>query len=192
MDQRGLVERAQRGDHDAFAALAGASIARLDAAARLIVRDDDLARDAVQDALIRAWRDLPGLRDPAAFDGWLRRLTINACLDQLRRRKRRPMEVEITNTYAPAVADFSRGVIDRDQLDRALLDLEPDRRALVVLHCFLGAPLPEVAGALGIPVGTAKSRLNRALGTLRARLAIDDLDVVPGDLLASPEGRHAS
>ena len=192
MDQRGLVERAQRGDHDAFAALAGASVARLDAAARLIVRDDDLARDAVQEALIRAWRDLPGLRDPAAFDGWLRRLTVNACLDQLRRRKHRPIEVGITDAFAPAVADFSRGVIDRDVLDRALLDLEPDRRALVVLHCFLGAPLHEVANALGIPVGTAKSRLNRTLGILRARLTIDDLDVVSGDLLPSPEGRHAS
>jgi RNA polymerase sigma-70 factor (ECF subfamily) len=191
VDQRGLVERAQRGDHDAFATLAGTSIARLDAAARLIVRDDDLARDAVQDALIRAWRDLPGLRDPAAFDGWLRRLTVNACLDQLRRRKRRPIEVEITNAVTPMVGDFSRNVIDRDQLERALLALEPDRRALVVHHCFLGAPLHEVASALGIPVGTAKSRLNRALGILRARLAIDDLDVVPGEFLASPEGRHA-
>ena len=90
------------------------------------------------------------------------------------------------------MADFSRGVIDRDQLDRALLDLEPDRRALVVLHCFFGAPLPEVAGALGIPVGTAKSRLNRALGILRARLAVEELDVVPGDLLPAPEGRSAS
>jgi RNA polymerase sigma-70 factor (ECF subfamily) len=190
VDQLGLVERAQRGDHDAFAALAGASIARLDAAARLILRDGDLARDAVQDALIRAWRDLPGLRDPAAFDAWLRRLTVNACLDLLRRQKRRPIGVEITDTQAPAVADFSRALIDRDQLDRALLDLAPDRRALVVLHCFLGAPLPEVARALGIPVGTAKSRLNRALGLLRTRLIVDDLDVTPGALLVSPEGRQ--
>ena len=187
MDQLGLVERAQRGDHDAFAALAGGSIARLDAAARLIVRDGDLARDAVQDALIRAWRDLPGLRDPAAFDGWLRRLVVNACLDLLRRQKRRPIEVAIADAHPPAVADFSRGVIDRDQLDRALLDLAPDRRALVVLHCFLGAPLPEVASALGIPLGTAKSRLNRALGLLRTRLTVDDLDRIPGAFLASPE-----
>ena len=96
MDQRGLVERAKRGDHDAFAELVDGRLARLDAAARLILRDAELARDAVQEALIRAWRDLPGLRDPDRFDAWLHRLTVNACLDLARRRRRRPMEVELT------------------------------------------------------------------------------------------------
>ena len=74
MDQRGIVERARRGDHDAFASLVDVHLARLDAAARLILRDPELARDAVQEALIRAWRDLPGLRDPDRFDAWLHRL----------------------------------------------------------------------------------------------------------------------
>ena len=91
MDQRGLVERAQRGDHDAFAVLASASIARLDAAARLILRDGELARDAVQEAMVRSWRDLPTLRDVDRFDAWLHRLLVNACLDIVRRRKRRAM-----------------------------------------------------------------------------------------------------
>ncbi|HEY8636880.1 MAG TPA: sigma factor, partial [Candidatus Limnocylindrales bacterium] len=68
MDQRDLVERAKRGDHDAFALLAGAAVARLDAAARLILRDPELARDAVQEGFIRAWRNLPALRDPDRFD----------------------------------------------------------------------------------------------------------------------------
>jgi RNA polymerase sigma-70 factor (ECF subfamily) len=81
--------RAKRGDQDAFALLAGAAVARLDAAARLILRDGDLARDAVQDAMVRAWRDLPGLRDPDRFDAWLRKLTVNACIDAARRRRRR-------------------------------------------------------------------------------------------------------
>ena len=67
MDQRDLVRRAQQGDQDAFAVLAGAAVARLDAAARLILRDSELARDAVQDSMVRAWRDLPGLRDPDRF-----------------------------------------------------------------------------------------------------------------------------
>ena len=101
MDQRDLVERAQRGDHDAFAVLAGAAIARLDAAARLIVRDHDLARDAVQDTLVRCWRDLPTLRDVVAFDAWLHRLLVNASLDQIRRRKRRVVEVELTPLPRP-------------------------------------------------------------------------------------------
>src|SRR6478609_9477315 len=97
VDQRGLVEQAQRGDHDAFAVLAGAAVARLDAAARLILRDHELARDAVQEALVRAWRDLPTLRDVERFDAWLHRLTVNACLDLARRRRRRPIEVEMTD-----------------------------------------------------------------------------------------------
>jgi RNA polymerase sigma-70 factor (ECF subfamily) len=78
VDQRELIERARRGDHDAFASLVDAHLARLDAAARLILRDGELARDAVQEALIRAWRDLPGLRDPDRFDAWLHRLAVNA------------------------------------------------------------------------------------------------------------------
>lgn len=187
MDQRGLVERAQRGDHDAFAALARASIARLDTAARLIVRDPDLARDAVQDALVRCWRDLPTLRDPGAFDGWLHRLLVNACLDLVRRRRRRAVEVELTPLHVPAIRDFSGQVIDRDLLDRALAGLAPEWRAIVVLHHLLEVPLPEVAAALGIPLGTAKSRLHRALGVLREAAS---LEPAPAPM-AVVEGRPA-
>ena len=102
MDQRDLVERAKRGDHDAFAVLAGAAVARLDAAARLILRDPELARDAVQDGFIRAWRNLPALRDPDRFDAWLRRLVVNACIDITRRRRHRAIEVELTPIDSPA------------------------------------------------------------------------------------------
>ena len=101
MDQRVLVERARQGDHDAFAKLVDPSLARLDAAARLILRDAELARDAVQETLIRAWRDLPGLRDPERFDAWIHRLTVNACLDLARRRRRRPIEVELNPIDSP-------------------------------------------------------------------------------------------
>src|SRR5215204_2457512 len=93
---RQLVERARRGDHDAFATLAGAAISRLDATAWLMLRDADRAMDAVQSALIRAWRDLPALRDPDRFDAWLRRLLVNACLDMSRRRRRRAIEVDLS------------------------------------------------------------------------------------------------
>ena len=187
MDQRGLVERAQRGDHDAFTALAGATIARLDAAARLIVRDHDLARDAVQDTLVRCWRDLPTLRDALAFDGWLHKLLVNACLDLVRRQRRRPVEVELTPLHTPAMADFSGQLIDRDQLERALGSLDPDWRAIVVLHYFLEYPLPEVARMVGVPLGTAKSRLHRAILVLRSSASID-VEAAPEPVVA---GRFA-
>jgi RNA polymerase sigma-70 factor (ECF subfamily) len=173
VEQRGLVERAQRGDHDAFAALARVSIARLDATARLIVRDHDLARDAVQDTLVRCWRDLPTLRDPVAFDAWLHRLLVNACLDLVRRRRRRPVEVELSPIHTPVMADFSGQLIDRDLLHRSLGALAPEWRAIVVLHYFLDYPLPEVARIVGVPLGTAKSRLHRSIAQLRSATSTD-------------------
>jgi len=173
VDQQGLVEQARRGDHDAFAELARAAVVRLDRAARLILRDPELARDAVQEGLIRAWRDLPSLRDPDRFDAWLHRLIVNACIDQTRRRRRRPIEVELTPIHAPATSDMSGALADRDQVDRVLRHLDEAGRAIVVLHYFVGLPLTEVANALGIPVGTVKSRLHRSLREMRGATATE-------------------
>lgn len=173
MDQRGLVERARGGDHDAFTVLVDLAIARLDSAARLILRDPDLARDAVQESLIRAWRDLPGLRDPDRFDAWLHRLTVNTCLDLVRRKRRRVIEVGLEPTDGPAIADIAGGVADRDLLDGALRRLDPGHRAVVVLHYYLGMTMPEVAAAIGIPLGTAQSRLFYALRTMRTSVSGD-------------------
>ena len=163
VDQRDLVERAKQGDHDAFATLAGDAVARLDAAARLILRDPELARDGVQDGFIRAWRTLPALRDPDRFDAWLRRLVVHSCIDIMRRRRHRAIEVELTPIDGPAGVDFTSAIADRDLVDEALRHLDPEWRAVVVMHYFLGMPLPEVASMLGIPLGTAKSRLHRSL-----------------------------
>jgi RNA polymerase sigma-70 factor (ECF subfamily) len=168
------VERASRGDQDAFAALVDASFARLDAAARLILRDAELARDAVQEAMVLAWRNLPGLRDPERFDAWVHRLTVHSCIDLARRRRRRVIEVELTPIDDTPIADSSALLADRDQLDRALGRLDPEQRAIIVLRFYLGLTLPEAADALGIPLGTAKSRLHRSL--MAMRIAID-----PGD-----------
>ncbi len=175
MDQRELVVRAGRGDHDAFASLAGASIARLEAVARLILRDDGLAQDAVQEALIRAWRDLPGLRDPDRFDAWFQRLIVNACLDAARRRRRRPIEVELTEIEPPLGVDSANLIADRDELERGFRRLSVDQRALLVLHYYLGLPTTSVAEMLGVPLGTAQSRLHRALEAMRAALLADEL-----------------
>jgi RNA polymerase sigma-70 factor (ECF subfamily) len=180
VDKRALVARAGQGDHDAFAMLATAASAQLDAAARLILRDPELARDAVQNTLVRAWRDLPGLRDPDRFDAWLHRLLVNSSLDEARRRRRRPIEVELLNIDAPAPGDSSRHLADRDLVERALIRLDPEHRALVVLHYYLGYPLPEAAMSLGISLPAAKSRLHRAMLGLRRSMSADG-SVVPAE-----------
>jgi RNA polymerase sigma-70 factor (ECF subfamily) len=183
VDQRELIDRAKRGDHDAFAELVDGALRRLDAAARLILRDPDLAQDAVQESLIRAWRDLPGLRDPDRFDAWLHRLTVNSCLDLVRRRRRRPIEVELSPIDSTNVPDHSIAFAERELLDAALARLDPGHRAVVALHYLLGMPLHEVAAALGIPQGTARSRLHYALTTMRSGAQVGAFDAsatIPG------------
>jgi RNA polymerase sigma-70 factor (ECF subfamily) len=168
-----LVVRAREGDRDAFAQLVTARIARLDAVARLITRDPERAKDAVQEAFARAWRDLPGLRDPDRFDAWLRRLLANACIDELRRVRRHAVEVELIDLEHPATADSAIAVADRDALERGFRRLDPEQRSAIVLHYYLDLSLPEVAAALRLPVGTVKSRLHRAREALRAALDAD-------------------
>ena len=177
MDQTGLVERASQGDHEAFGVLIGAHLARLDTAARLILRDPELARDAVQEATLRAWKNLRGLRDPDRFDAWLHRLTVNACLDLARQSTCRVFEVELTPLHDAPVPDTASRVADAMYVERMLAAVDPPQRAVVVLHYYLDLSLPETAAALGIPVGTAKSRLNRALAAMRITVADDELFV---------------
>ena len=179
MDQTALIERASQGDHEAFGALVGVRLARLDTAARLILRDAELARDAVQEAMLRAWRNLPGLRDPERFDAWLHRLTVNACLELARRRRGRVIEIELTPLHDAPIQDASTMVADALYIERMLTALDPDQRAVVVLHYYLDLSLPETAAALGIPIGTAKSRLNRALAAMRIKVADDELVATP-------------
>jgi RNA polymerase sigma-70 factor (ECF subfamily) len=169
-----LVARARSGDRDAFGQLAALTIGRLDAAARLIIRDRERARDVVQETLVRAWRSLPTLRNPERFEAWVRQLLVRACIDELRRMRRHVVEIELTDLHQPAVADSATLVADRDALRRAFRWLDPEQRSLVVLHYYLDLPLVEVAEALEMPVGTAKSRLHRARATLRAALDADE------------------
>jgi RNA polymerase sigma-70 factor (ECF subfamily) len=108
------------------------------------------------------------LRDPDRFDAWIHRITVRSCLGILRRRRRRVIEVELTSTADVPIGDIGSFVVDRDQVERALRRLEPGQRAVVVVHFFLGLSLPETAEVLGIPLGTAKSRLHRSLAAMRA------------------------
>ena len=172
---RELVVRAREGDRDAFSELAARSIGRLTAIARMILRDEYAAQDAVQDACIEAWRSLPGLRDPDRFDAWMRRLLIRACFQNIRRTRRvQAVEIELTPDHEPLFAGLERQFDINDQLERGLARLSTEMRAVVVLVYYLDLPYTDAAQAMGVPIGTMKSRLNRATQVLRAELEADD------------------
>ena len=173
-----LVERARSGDHEAFSELARASFGRLFGAAKLILRDQDRAQDAVQEALVLAWKHVRAIRDPEAWDAWLYRLTVRACYRLARTAKRRDiveLHVDVEVHAGPVGRDFTAAISERDRLGRELGRLPVDQRAVMVLHFYLDLPLTEAADILDIPVGTAKSRLHRGLQTLRLSLA-DEAD----------------
>ena len=172
---RELVVRAREGDRDAFSQLAERSIGRLTSVARLILRDEYAAQDAVQETFIEAWRSLPGLREPDRFDAWTRRLLVRACFRGVRRTRRvQAAEIQLTPADEPAVPGAERDVAVRDQLERGLARLPREQRAVVVLVYYLDLPLADAAESLGIPLGTTKSRLNRATTALRAALDADN------------------
>jgi RNA polymerase sigma-70 factor (ECF subfamily) len=171
--QRDLVLRAATGDHDAFASLATDAYGRLHRTARLILRREDLASDAVQEALTSAWLHIRAVRDPDRFDAWLNRLVVRACYQELRRAKRGLIEVRVGAIEGPGVADSSGALADRDQLERGFHHLSVEHRAVLVVHHYLGLPDGEAATVLDVPIGTYKSRLNRAHLSLRAALEAD-------------------
>ncbi len=170
---RALVEQAMRGDEAAFGNLALASGDRLMAIAYRILRDVDTAEDAVQQTLVIAWRQLPTLRDPERFEAWLYRLLVNACYAEVRRSRRWTARVKVVPIDQSSAPDSTSAIADRDQLERGFRRLPPDQRAVFVFHHYLGLTLEEIAGTLGIPVGTAKSRLHYATSSLRAALEAD-------------------
>jgi RNA polymerase sigma-70 factor, ECF subfamily len=171
--QTELVDRARRGDREAFSVLAGGAVDRLYRIARLILRDAELAEDATQDALVRAWRDLPTLRDVERFDAWLYRLVVRACADVGRHRRKWRAEITVLPAE-PAEADTTSALADRDQLERGLRRLTDAQQTILVLSFYIGLTPSEAAEALDIPVGTAKSRLHYAIEALRAAMAADE------------------
>jgi RNA polymerase sigma-70 factor (ECF subfamily) len=170
--QRELVEQAQRGDQDAFAALAHLAADRLYAIAYRILRDHDRAEDALQQALSDAWDDLPDLRDPDRFDAWTYRLVVRASYREAQRERRWTARIRLISD-APDGHDFVRRIAARDELERGFRDLSVEHRAVLVLRYYVGLSVTEVAEALGIPVGTAGSRLHYATRELRAALEAD-------------------
>jgi RNA polymerase sigma-70 factor, ECF subfamily len=176
---RDLVEAARNGDREAYVDLIRVRTDRLFAIAQRILRDIDRAEDALQDALVIAWRDLKGLRDPDRFDAWLQRLLINVCIAQATRERRRTANLRVLPVDdGPAAPDGLLSIGDRDELDRGFRRLPPEQRAILVLHHFLGYQPAEIAETLGIPPGTARSRLHHAHRAMRAALEADARIVV--------------
>jgi RNA polymerase sigma-70 factor, ECF subfamily len=170
---RDLVERAQHGDREAFAILAGAWIARLRHLAQLMLNYPDLADDAVQEALVVAWRDLRGLRDPDRFGAWLHRILVRSVLREARRERRAlglTVPFDDVTLAAPTGSDL---IADRDEIDRGFRRLKAEHRAVLVLHHYLGLSDDETAEVLHVPPGTVRSRLNRATAAMRAALEAD-------------------
>ena len=171
-----LVERASGGDHDAFAELVDLDGDRCYAIAYRILRDVERAQDAVQQAFLLAWRELPRLRDPERFEVWLHRLVVNACYEELRRLRRWTSNVRILPVDVSGGSDETVSIDDRDALERAFRRLSPEHRAVVVLHHHAGFPLASIAEVAGVPIGTVKSRLHYATRILRESLAPDRVE----------------
>lgn len=168
-----LVIRAQQGDQAAFVSIAERTHGRLQQLSFRILRDHELAADAAQQATLSMWRSLPRLRDPARFEAWSYRLCVNACYKEARRRRRTLPEIGRSHYREPATCAEYDSVIDRDELERGFRRLSLEHRTVLVLHHYLGMSLEQVAETLDLPLGTVKSRMNRALANMRAALQTD-------------------
>ncbi len=175
MDQRELVRRAARGDHEAFDALVRFASNRLYGIAYRILRDQYLAEDALQQALMSIWNELPKLRDPDRFDAWTYRVIVRASTAEAKRAGRGGPAAALLPDDADAsrAADEYGAVADRDQLERGFRRITAEQRAVLVLQHYAGLSQAEIADVLGIPVGTAGSRIHYAARALRAAIEAD-------------------
>jgi RNA polymerase sigma-70 factor (ECF subfamily) len=167
---RELVERGRQGDREAYELLVRTSARRLYGIARRILRDADRAEDAVQQALVDIWLDLPKLRDPDRFEAWTYRLVVRASIAEARRERHDVLTLRSLSDAGPSTPDGSRTTEVRDELDRAFRALTPEHRAVIVLHHHLGLPLTDIASVLGLPYGTVGSRLHYGMRQLRRAL----------------------
>jgi RNA polymerase sigma-70 factor (ECF subfamily) len=172
---------AQQGDRAAFTTLAASMESRLHGVAYGILRDMHLAQDAVQVALLEAWRDLPQLRDPQAFEAWIYRMLVRSCRRESKRAERW-LPAGAVQAREPVAPDGVDLVVDRDQLERAFRRLSVEERTVIVLYHYLDLPHDRVAATLGVPAGTARSRLSRAMRSLRASIEADGRTPAPSPM----------
>lgn len=167
-----FVLAARSGDRAAFEQLVRDGYDRLYALARRIVTDPSDAEDVTQETFLRAWRDLPGLREPERFDAWLTRTLVHTSYDHLRRRRRRPATVPwiVPDPAAPEGV----GIEERERIDLAFQRLSPEHRAVLALHFYRDLGPKEIASVLGLAEGTVNSRL--FYGTRALRAAVEAVD----------------
>lgn len=175
MDKRELIARAARGDHEAFDVLVRSASNRLYGIAYRILRDQYLAEDALQQTLISVWNELPKLRDPDRFDAWTFRLIVRASTAEARKAGRSSPTAPLLPGDADAsrAPDEYRAIADRDQLERGFSRISAEQRAVLILQHFAGLSQAEIADVLGVPIGTAGSRIHYAARALRAAIEAD-------------------
>ena len=194
-----LVEQARHGDADAFVTLIEERQVAMTRVATAILRDPADVADALQETLVSLWRELPRLRSVEAFPAWADRVLVNACRLTLRRRgRRRVHEIALVDGQARPghvdggtgqAASFDAELAEREAFDRAFETLDADARTILVLHHLEGRAVKDIAAILGIPSGTAKSRLFKARRRLEAALEREGSDSSTRDLAPGTESR---
>jgi len=179
-----LVDRARQGDKEAFTSIVLAMGGRLYSVAYGILRDTNRAEDAVQQALLNAWRQIPRLRDDSRLEAWLLRMVVNASYTELRHTRRWQSGLHLVTDpeSGPPTADAQASVAQRDELERAFRHLSGEHRAVLVMHHYLGLSVSEIGEAMGLSPGTVRSRLHYARQHMRAALEADARAALSGGL----------
>ena len=179
MDERELIVRAGRGDAYAFEQLMTAQESRMYAVALRMCGNREDAQDCLQEAMLRVYRAMSSFKGQSSFSTWVYRITMNSCLDELRRRKSRTatsLDAMLENGFAPSDESDTpeQNSLRNEQrrvMERAITNLSEDMRAAVVLRDIQGCSYEEIAQALSANVGTIKSRISRGREKLRAALS---------------------
>lgn len=181
-EQQILAVRALQGDEDAFEEILDRYKGSMLRTAYSIVKDQDVAEDAVQNALIQAWQHLPSLRETGALRPWLMRIVVNQCISFKRRIARSAMFLqqsfaEQESEQASLVANDAESVLERNwDLVRAIKQLPAKQQAVIALHYYQGMTLPEMSQRLQTSENTLKKRLQVALNNLRRVLRYIEMD----------------
>lgn len=178
IDERELIEKAGRGDAYAFEQLISAHENKMYAVALRMCGNREDAQDCLQEAMLRVYRAMSGFKGQSSFSTWVYRITMNSCLDELRRRKSRTatsLDAMLENGFAPSdegdtPEQSSLRSEQRRALEQAIAKLPEDMRAAIVLRDIQGCSYDEIAEALNANVGTIKSRISRGREKLRATL----------------------